>query len=51
LVAGYLYALLTGKGEPIRLGLAAASLVLESGGSLAEGLSVDRLRERADEAA
>jgi sugar/nucleoside kinase (ribokinase family) len=51
LVAGYLYALRTGHGEPIRLGLAAASLVLESGGSLAEGLSVDRLRERADEAA
>ena len=51
LIGGYIYALLAGHGEPIRLGLAAASLVLEKGGSLAEGLSVDRLRERADEAA
>ena len=45
LAAGYLYACSGGLVDPVRMGLAAASLVLEAGGDLS-GLSEDRLLER-----
>ena len=45
LVAGYIYGLSHQDPNPLRLGLAAASLVLEAGGDMSE-LSADRLLER-----
>lgn len=46
LVAGYIFGLSSQRNDPLRLGLAAASLVLEAGGDLS-GLSADRVAERA----
>ena len=48
LVAGYLYGLVSGSDDPLRLGLAAASLAVEREGSLAADLTVERLDRRAD---
>jgi pseudouridine kinase len=49
LAAGYLFACSEGLENPVGLGLAAASLVLEAGGDLS-GLSAERLIERGREA-
>jgi pseudouridine kinase len=46
LVAGYIFGLSRQRGDPIQLGLAAASLALEGGGNLSM-LSADRVVERA----
>lgn len=46
LIAGYIYGLVTEEPDPVRLGLAAASVVLESGGALSE-ISAPSIRERA----
>jgi pseudouridine kinase len=48
LVAGYLYGLVSGSDDPLRLGLAAASLAVERKGSLAADLTTERLERRAD---
>jgi pseudouridine kinase len=46
LAAGYLYGISIGARNPERWGLAAASLTVETSRSVAEGLSVDALRQR-----
>ena len=46
LVAGYIFGLSRKRGDPLQLGLAAASLALEGGGNLSM-LSADRVVERA----
>jgi sugar/nucleoside kinase (ribokinase family) len=48
LIAGYIFGLPGRRGDPLQLGLAAASLVLERGGNLSM-LSSDRVIERARE--
>jgi pseudouridine kinase len=48
LAAGYLYGLSSGADDPLRLGLAAASLAVEETGSWAAGLTRERLHERAE---
>lgn len=48
LVAGYLYGLACQAPEPLRLGLAAASLAVEGSGSWASKLTPERLQRRAD---
>lgn len=45
-VAGYIYGLSSRSSDPLRLGLAAASLALEAGGTVSD-LSVDAVVERA----
>jgi sugar/nucleoside kinase (ribokinase family) len=46
LVAGYIFGLCGKRGDPLQLGLAAASLALEDGGDLSI-LSADRVIDRA----
>ncbi|MFQ5747524.1 MAG: carbohydrate kinase family protein [Gemmatimonadota bacterium] len=46
IVAGYAFGFVTGEADPVHLGLAAASLALETDGSAANVLTVGRLRER-----